>query len=509
MPAIEPFYEIGTDHAKRIDSAGDQERTARKAEIDLLWRYYDGDHDEMLIVRPGRKNDNVTINLVGQAADDTVDFVGVPERMELPGGDEVSNVAGELSRVVTTEQETVDAIYEDHRQLMRDAVLSLLLAGHAFAKVHITEDGPTFDLVDPRMVTVYVDAFNPRRVVFYRMQWTVEPAGRFGKEIALRQDIVPAWAITASPNADTTMGLLRAAPNQTIGGPDAAWVVIDQRREGKRGTWDVLAVDWWSADAPPMVDRPVKRKAFGYYGDAPLRYANKLNDTYNLTMGNVGRILYWHAHPKTVFTGVQKGSIDTTSIDGAITLPKDANAFNVEMQSDLSSSMNYSDKIRAAFFTKAQVVDTSNIKDKVGQMTNFGLRLTYKQMTDMGNKIREAAGALFGDALRSVMAANGALLAKPPAAVWEDTLPTNRLELLQGLEIEQRMGFTSKQSLAKDAGRDFELEQDQMEEEQQTAGELLAGVLATVGDRGGDPFMRQLPSGNGNGQRPQDEEQVQ
>jgi hypothetical protein len=33
MPAIEPFYEIGTDHAKRIDSAGDQERTARKAEI--------------------------------------------------------------------------------------------------------------------------------------------------------------------------------------------------------------------------------------------------------------------------------------------------------------------------------------------------------------------------------------------------------------------------------------------------------------------------------------------
>jgi hypothetical protein len=197
MPAIEPFYELNTDHAKRIDSAGDQERTARKAEIDLLWRYYDGDHDEMLIVRPGRKNDNVTINLVGQAADDTVDFVGVPERMELPGGDEVSNVAGELSRVVTTEQETVDAIYEDHRQLMRDAVLSLLLAGHAFAKVHITEDGPTFDLVDPRMVTVYVDAFNPRRVVFYRMQWTVEPAGRFGKEIALRQDIVPAWAITA------------------------------------------------------------------------------------------------------------------------------------------------------------------------------------------------------------------------------------------------------------------------------------------------------------------------
>jgi hypothetical protein len=85
-------------------------------------------------------------------------------------------------------------------------------------------------------------------------------------------------------------------------------------------------------------------------------------------------------------------------------------------------------------------------------------------------------------------------------------LPTNRLELLQGLQIEAGLGFTSKQSLAKDAGRDFEKEQDQMEEEQQTAGELLSGVLAAVGDRGGDPFMRQLPSGNGNGHRPQDEE---
>jgi hypothetical protein len=127
----------------------------------------------------------------------------------------------------------------------------------------------------------------------------------------------------------------------------------------------------------------------------------------------------------------------------------------------------------------------------------------------MGDKVREAAGALFGDALRSVMAAMGTLLAEAPVAVWADMLPTNRLEMLQGLQIEAGLGFTSKQSLAKDAGRDFELEQDQMEEEQQTAGELLAGVLATVGDRGGDPFMRQLPSGNGNGQRPQDEEAVQ
>jgi hypothetical protein len=256
-----------------------------------------------------------------------------------------------------------------------------------------------------------------------------------------------------------------------------------------------------------MVDRPVKRKAFGYYGDAPLRYANKLNDTYNLTMGNVGRILYWHAHPKTVFVGVTKKLIEDNAVDGAITLPTGANAFNVEMQSDLSSSMNYAREIRAAFFTKAQVVDSSGIGDKVGQLTNFGLRLLYNQMGDMGDKVREAAGALFGDALRSVMAAMGTLLAEAPKAVWADMLPTNRLEVLQGLQIESGLGFTSKQSLAKDAGRDFELEQDQMEEEQQTAGELLAGVLATVGDRGGDPFMRQLPSGNG--QRPQDEEQVQ
>ena len=508
MPAIEPFYELGTEHAKRLDTAGDQERVARKEEIDLLWRYYDGDHDEMLKVRADRRNDNVTINLVGQAADDTVDFVGTPERMELPGGETVDAVNGDLVKNTTSEQEAVDAVYEEHQQLMRDAVLSLLLAGHAFAKVHVTDEGPVFDLVDPRMVTVYTDAYNPRRAVFYRMQWVVNPAGWRSKEISLRQDIVPAWAIEASANRDVTLDVLSQAPRQTKTGATWEWVIIDSRRDGRNGAWEVTAVDWWGFESPPMVGRPVKRKAFGYYGDAPLRHANKLNDTYNLTMGNVGRILYWHAHPKTVFTGVQKGSIDTTSIDGAITLPKDANAFNVEMQSDLTSSMNYAREIRGAFFTKSQVVDSSGIGDKVGQLTNFGLRLLYNQMADMGDKVREAAGALFGEAIRSVMAARNVALAEAPVPVWPDALPTNRLELLQGLQIEQSMGFTSKQTLAKDAGRDFELEQEQQEEESATAGERLADVLATVGERSGDPFAARALPASTNGAQPQDEEQA-
>lgn len=488
MPVIEPFYEIGTEHARRVDMAGDTERVARKTEIDLLWRYYEGDHDEMLKVRDGRRNDNVTINLVGQAADDTADFVGVPDRMEVAGGDDVQNVGGELTRVVTDAQTVVDGLYEAHRPLMREAVLSLLLAGHAYCKVHIDEGALKFDVVDPRMVTAFTDVYNPRKVVFYRMQWVVAPATRSAKEITLRQDIVPAWAIEAAPNSEATLGMLRAAPNQKMYGQTAAWVVIDSRREGGRGEWVVTAVDWWSEEAPPMMGQAINRKAFAYYGEAPLTGANKLNDTYNLTMGNIGRILYWNAHPKTIFTGVTKSQIDTTSVDGAITLPTGANAFTVEMKSDLHSSMNFAREIRAAFFTKAQVVDASTVGDKVGQLTNFGLRLMYNQMADMADKLRDAAGDLFAEAMRSVLAAGGMLLDEALHAVWPDTLPVNRLEVLQGLQIEQALGIASKQSMAKDAGRDFELEQDQMEEEVQTSGELLAGMLAAVGERGGDPF---------------------
>ena len=97
-------------------------------------------------------------------------------------------------------------------------------------------------------------------------------------------------------------------------------------------------------------------------------------------------------------------------------------------------------------------------------------------------------------------------LAEAPVPVWPDALPTNRLELLQGLQIEQSMGFTSKQTLAKDAGRDFELEQEQQEEESATAGERLADVLATVGERSGDPFAARALPASTNGAQPQDEE---
>lgn len=494
MPSIEPFYELNTEGAKRVDQVGDQERVARKAAMDLLWRYYDGDHDEMLKPKLGKRNDNVTINLVGQAVDDTVDYVAVPEKFEIPGVDEVQAVRGDLVKVVNEPQERLNAVYKQHRQMMRDAVQSLLLAGHAFCKVMIDDDGAMFDVIDPRMVTAFTDAFNPRKVVFYRLQWVVKPEGSNSKEIVMRQDIVPAWAIEASPNAEATVAAMRAAPRQTRTGDAVTWVIIDSRREGNSGAWQVQAVDWWGYETPPMMGKPVKRKAFGYYGQAPFENANKLNDTYNLTMGNVGRILYWHAHPKTFFSGVTKDQIQETSVDGAIALPQGTTAFNVEMRSDLVSSMNYAQAIRGAFFTKSQVVDSSGIGDKVGQLTNFGLRLLYNQMSDMADKIREAAGALFGDALRAVLATEGILLNETPRALWPDTLPENRLEMLQGLQIESGLGIASKQSLAETAGRDYEVEQDRQREEQQTAGEVLAGVLAAVGERGGDPF-----SGNGTG----------
>ena len=101
MPAILREYDPNDRH---VNEAGDVERAERTALINTLHAWRDGDHPDTLDVEPGRRNDNIKINLCGQMVEDIVDFCGLPD-MEIAGG--VDNVAagGNLATVVSREQQ--------------------------------------------------------------------------------------------------------------------------------------------------------------------------------------------------------------------------------------------------------------------------------------------------------------------------------------------------------------------------------------------------------------------
>ena len=51
---------------------------------------------------------------------------------------------------------------------------------------------------------------------------------------------------------------------------------------------------------------------------------------------------------------------------------------NLEMQSDLNSSLNFIRYLRQALFDVSRAVDIDSMADKLGSLTNFGLRVLYQ-----------------------------------------------------------------------------------------------------------------------------------
>jgi hypothetical protein len=251
------------------------------------------------------------------------------------------------------------------------------------------------------------------------------------------------------------------------------------------GAWEPTASDWWPWEFAPIVDWRNKVRAFSYYGASDIRHAPDANDAINFLESNTGRIIKFHAHPRTIIKGMsQDGRIAEAGPDGMYTVPGQADVYNLEMQSDLSSSMAFTDKKIADFFAACRVVDPTVVKDKVGQLTNFGVRMLFNDMLEMTEEKRRIYGAWLGEAYRRLLIMSGYDAPDVPVAHWPDALPVNRLEQLQAAQIELGLGTTSRQSISADLDRDYDVEQEQIREEATSANDLFNNIMIDQGRMG-------------------------
>lgn len=464
MVKIARRYSLDGQTGRSLDESADKERAQRKNTIDKYWRYYDGEHPKPLIVRPGERDDNIIDNLFQSAVDEAVEFIGVPRRYDLPGGRDFVPRGNSFDLFNTEAQEMTDRLHAVYADMIPEIIQSGLISGHVFMKLFVDETGPQARLLDPRMVTVYEEAMNPRKLVFYRLQW------EDGRDI-VRQDILP----------------VDLAPESVGPAPaNAGWLILDTVKENGRGEWKPVNAEWWLFDFAPIVEWRNKRRAHQYYGRSEYHNAEQLQDSLNFANSNIGRILKYHAHPRVTITGGTLGQIAATSIDGVWEIPNENASVNVlEMQSDLGSSMAFRDGLRADFFNSVRVIDRSAIKDTVGGLTNFGVRMLYGQQLAMSEEKRRFYGDGIGEVYRRLLLMAGFTVTEAPIAIWADSLPVNRLEQLQAMQIENNLGIVSKQTMSQDLGRDYEREADQRAEETQESGALLGEVLAAVGESGG------------------------
>lgn len=455
MPGIPRVY-IPFDDA--IDEAADEERKKRIDMIQKARRYYEGDHDKPLKVDSKEHDDNIILNLAGQTIDKTTDFIGCPNLSTSAEGDET--IEELLQDIVTA---------SDLPFLMPDVLTSGQIAGHAFLRLIMPEgemsrdNPPILAPLSPEFVTVFWDMgfYGMRQsALWYRMEW------EYGKVIR-RQDIVPA---NLYPDEAGEV-------NESAEG----WLILEYEKNknnltGENHGWKLIAGDEWDYPFPPIVDAKNRRKPHSYYGESDLRDL-ALNDAVNFVVSNTAKIIKHHAHPKTVLTGDDGSGLKGTMVDGLWAIPNELAEFkNLEMQSDLQSSMKMLETLRASWFTQARVIDMATQKERAGQLTNFSVRMLFNDMIEMSEDKQLAYGRLLETGLERILFMLG--IEADVIAHWADPLPTNRLEVVQTAEAEQAMGV-SKTTTFKDLGRDYEAESEKVAEETATSAVNRANQFLT------------------------------
>jgi hypothetical protein len=466
MPAVPAQYIPPSDSrdSRAFDERVSEERKARKELIDTYWRYYEGDHHKPLAVAPGKRDDNVIINLCAQAIDKGVVFFAPDAPTLLFPGE--TPQPGDESPV----QRALEAFWEhaDLEAFVTDAALAGFISGHLFCKLLPPEragDPPSVAVLDTRHVTAMWDVMNTKRALWYRLEWELD------SETTRRQDIVPDWLLVEGEGAPAY-------------DPDSTWTIIEyEKARTTQNKWAEQGRDAWAYPFSPIVQWKNGPAPHTFYGPSDLRHY-RLNDAVNFVASNSLRIIKYHAHPRTIGVGVNADQVKETSIDGFFSIPADASVQNLEMRGDLASSMQMLDRLRSAFFTQMRTVDWSSQSDKVGQLTNFGLRVLFDDMMEQTEAKRRVYGQGIAEISRRAVIIMGHAAPEPPALEWPDPLPQARLELVQAAQMEQQLGFTSNRTLAADLGRDFDEEIERKSTEAQEGGDMLGSLLANIGRAG-------------------------
>lgn len=407
------------------------ERTNRLLKITQWWNYYEGDQKKFLKIKDGDPDYNTIVNLCARVVDQSVNFmVGTVPTFELQN---------------QTTSDVLDAWLKvnDFEDFINDLMTMASVTGHAFVKL-LKEDGQNVRpiVLDTSLVSVFWDPKDKSKAVAYMITWTDSQNNQ------IREDHVclgETWEIRSFT--------------------------------GKGNEWASIGVTRWPYPFSQIVEWKNLPSPRGYYGKSDIESVVNLNDAYNFRLSNNNKILFIHAHPRTIAFGVGKDQLQKTAVDGLWSIP-DANARveNLEMQSDLESSRLNAHEIKADFFSDSQTVDLAVVKDKAGSLTNFGLKLLFTEALAKNNKKRRLAGRGLANMLTCV----GTLLGQSwdgVKVIWGDPLPENRVEQVSNAKEEIAMEISSRQTQSERLGYDWDREQKQIADEKAASATNLGALL--------------------------------
>lgn len=419
------------------------ERAERRNQIRSMNDYYSNKFPKALVADPLLRDDNIVINLVRRVINQSVSlFMGVQPSIELHDGP-----SGEPSEDVSISWEATSTA-NNLPIFLHSVALMGAISGHCFCKVlpPEKEDGtPRWVLLDTAMVSAFWRADDVNKPVAYMIAW------ESGRTI-YRQDIF-------------------------FDEVAQSWFIRDLHKPTNKPHWIEDSLLEWTASYPPIIDWKNLPALNSYYGDPDLLDAD-LNIQVNFLASNVLRIIDVHAHPKTIGVGVEASQVQPTAVNGFWAIPNpDAKVYNLEMASDLQATLAFFDRLQKLFFAEGRGVDLLSFTTSGPQyLSNFFLRTIFKDALDKLDTKRN----LYKGGLAAIFALGMEMLGHIVSVDirWADSLPLNDAEEVSGIEKEMGLGILSRQTAAGLRGRDWEVEQVRMAEEQANTSGLSAALLA-------------------------------
>ena len=404
-----------------------------------IWsRYYQGEYRKQLRVRPMQADDNIGINFAGLIVDRSVSMLI---------GEGVDYDLGENEKA----EEYLAEVYRANKEsiLFHKAAMNAAVYGTGYIK--IVPGGAELrqsqeDVLVPRLV-----ALDPRWVEVTTME----------------EDVETVQAYTIRYNVGQIAHREVTERQVTESGDTSSWLVTHYiSNQATRGAWQVLDEYSWPYEYAPIIHWQNLPDPSGVYGVSDIAQVLELQDRANFIASNISKVIRYHAHPKTWGRNAGNSTQTTWGADEMVMFSSpDALIQNLEMQTDLASSRAFYTDLRQAMFDLSRTVDLTSISDKIGALTNFGLRVLYMDAIGKLKTKRE----LFGEAILEL---NHRLLSLANiehddggVMIWHDPLPVNQTEQTAALQADLAMGIVAKETVSKKRGYDWKQEQELLTDE--------------------------------------------
>ncbi len=413
------------DRQALADATGDD--AARIQAISAAWDAYFGRLPKPLKVRPGQSDDNVAVNYCRMIVDKGVSFLfGQDVRFEL---DETEQTAQEA---------WLQECWQANRGMvtLQKLALSGAMAGHAFAKIVPGRPLPRVVILDPASVRVHWDPEDLDKVVQYVIQYSSIDY-RTSKVVAFRQRI-----------------------EQQDNG---RWRIIDELSESG-GPWRLRTDTVWPWTWPPVVDCQNLPNPNEFWGVGDLEAdVVQLNQSINFVLSNLNRIIRFHAHPKTWGRGFTATQLNV-GVDETIVLPAaDAELHNLEMQSDLGSSIALYERLREGLHQVTRVPEVATGKlNNAGALSGVALHILYQPLIEKTEVKRRTYGELLVELNRRMLALAGYGEEHRTIIHWPELIPSDPFQEAQTAALYQQLGVSSD-TLLQRLGFDPDLEREKRE----------------------------------------------